>query len=221
MLILGGGVNGAGLLRELALQGVRCILVDKDDYAAGASSKSSRMIHGGLRYLENAEFKLVQRGDSRAQPAAEVCAALRGPVADHDSDHLVVRRPGQIAAGLFRVAGDARRTRCCDRQARPVLLRFDHRHEPSDAAPFLSVEGQVIGRDSRTQERDRLHGNLLGRVDQPARTSVRRHGPRGLPRDAGVCRAELRIGGEGGPRPRSVARSDQRSRRWPSGRRWS
>ncbi len=59
VLILGGGVNGAGLLRELALQDVRCILVDKADYAAGASSKSSRMIHGGLRYLENAEFKLV------------------------------------------------------------------------------------------------------------------------------------------------------------------
>ena len=60
VLILGGGVNGTGLLRELALQGVRCILVDRDDYAAGASSKSSRMIHGGLRYLENAEFKLVR-----------------------------------------------------------------------------------------------------------------------------------------------------------------
>jgi glycerol-3-phosphate dehydrogenase len=59
VLILGGGVNGAGLMRELALQGVRCLLVDKEDYAAGASSKSSRMIHGGLRYLENAEFKLV------------------------------------------------------------------------------------------------------------------------------------------------------------------
>lgn len=60
VLILGGGVNGTGLLRELALQGVRGILVDREDYAAGASSKSSRMIHGGLRYLENAEFKLVR-----------------------------------------------------------------------------------------------------------------------------------------------------------------
>ncbi|MGA2257896.1 MAG: glycerol-3-phosphate dehydrogenase/oxidase, partial [Thermoguttaceae bacterium] len=60
VLILGGGVNGTGLLRDLALQGVRCILVDKGDYTAGASSKSSRMIHGGLRYLENAEFKLVR-----------------------------------------------------------------------------------------------------------------------------------------------------------------
>ncbi len=59
VLILGGGVNGAGLLRDLALQGVNAILVDKGDFTAGASSKSSRMIHGGLRYLENAEFKLV------------------------------------------------------------------------------------------------------------------------------------------------------------------
>jgi len=59
VLILGGGVNGTGLLRELALQGVRCVLADKADFSAGASSKSSRMIHGGLRYLENAEFRLV------------------------------------------------------------------------------------------------------------------------------------------------------------------
>ncbi len=60
VLILGGGVNGAGLFRELALQGVECLLVDKADFVAGASSKSSRMIHGGLRYLESREFKLVR-----------------------------------------------------------------------------------------------------------------------------------------------------------------
>ncbi len=60
VLILGGGVNGAGLLRELALQGVDCLLVDKADFVAGASSKSSRMIHGGLRYLEHREFHLVR-----------------------------------------------------------------------------------------------------------------------------------------------------------------
>ena len=60
VLILGGGVNGIGLLRELALQGTDCLLVDKSDFVAGASSKSSRMIHGGLRYLENREFRLVR-----------------------------------------------------------------------------------------------------------------------------------------------------------------
>ncbi len=59
VLILGGGVNGIGLYRELALQGIDCLLVDKADFVAGASSKSSRMIHGGLRYLENREFELV------------------------------------------------------------------------------------------------------------------------------------------------------------------
>lgn len=60
VLILGGGVNGIGLLRELSLQGIRCLLVERDDFTSGASSKSSRMIHGGLRYLENAEFRLVR-----------------------------------------------------------------------------------------------------------------------------------------------------------------
>ena len=60
VLILGGGINGAGLLRELALNGVDTLLVDKADFASGATSASSRMIHGGLRYLENGEFRLVR-----------------------------------------------------------------------------------------------------------------------------------------------------------------
>jgi glycerol-3-phosphate dehydrogenase len=60
VLILGGGINGLGVFRELALQGVECLVVDRDDFVAGASSKSSRMIHGGLRYLENREFRLVR-----------------------------------------------------------------------------------------------------------------------------------------------------------------
>ncbi len=60
MLIIGGGINGAGLFRDLALQGVDVLLVDKSDFCAGASSASSHMIHGGLRYLENGEFRLVR-----------------------------------------------------------------------------------------------------------------------------------------------------------------
>ena len=60
VLIVGGGINGAGLFRELALQGVDALLVDKSDFCAGASAASSRMIHGGLRYLEFGEFRLVR-----------------------------------------------------------------------------------------------------------------------------------------------------------------
>lgn len=60
VLIVGGGINGTGLLRELALNGVDALLIDKADFSAGATSASSRMIHGGLRYLENGEFRLVR-----------------------------------------------------------------------------------------------------------------------------------------------------------------
>ncbi|GAA2244505.1 glycerol-3-phosphate dehydrogenase/oxidase [Herbiconiux moechotypicola] len=60
VLIIGGGINGIGTFRDLALQGVEVILVERGDYASGASSASSHMIHGGVRYLENGEFRLVK-----------------------------------------------------------------------------------------------------------------------------------------------------------------
>jgi glycerol-3-phosphate dehydrogenase len=59
-LIIGGGVNGIGTLRDLALQGVDVLLVERGDYCAGASAASSHMAHGGIRYLENGEFRLVR-----------------------------------------------------------------------------------------------------------------------------------------------------------------
>jgi glycerol-3-phosphate dehydrogenase len=58
--VLGGGINGLSVFRELALQGVNVLVVEKDDYCSGASAALSRMVHGGLRYLENGEFSLVQ-----------------------------------------------------------------------------------------------------------------------------------------------------------------
>jgi len=58
--VVGGGINGISVFRELALQGLNVLLVEKHDYCSGASSALSRMVHGGLRYLENGEFKLVQ-----------------------------------------------------------------------------------------------------------------------------------------------------------------
>ncbi len=60
ILILGAGINGAALARELVLNGVSVCLVEQSDIASGASSASSRLIHGGLRYLEYADFDLVR-----------------------------------------------------------------------------------------------------------------------------------------------------------------
>lgn len=60
VLIIGGGINGIATFRDLALQGINVVLVERDDYVSGASAASSHMIHGGIRYLENGEFRLVQ-----------------------------------------------------------------------------------------------------------------------------------------------------------------
>ena len=59
VLIVGGGINGVGTFRDLALQGVEVALVERGDFCQGASGASSHMIHGGIRYLENGEFRLV------------------------------------------------------------------------------------------------------------------------------------------------------------------
>jgi len=60
VLIVGGGINGVGLLRDLAAQGVGALLVERGDFCSGTSAAPSRLIHGGLRYLETGEFALVR-----------------------------------------------------------------------------------------------------------------------------------------------------------------
>lgn len=60
VVIIGGGINGAGILRDLALNGVKATLIEKGDFASQTSQSSSKMLHGGIRYLENFDFALVQ-----------------------------------------------------------------------------------------------------------------------------------------------------------------
>lgn len=60
VVIVGGGINGCGLLRDLALNGVSALLIEKGDFSSQTSQGSSKMLHGGVRYLENFDFALVQ-----------------------------------------------------------------------------------------------------------------------------------------------------------------
>ena len=60
VLVVGAGINGIGVFRDLALNGVDVLLIDKGDFCSGASAASSHMAHGGIRYLENGEFRLVR-----------------------------------------------------------------------------------------------------------------------------------------------------------------
>src|SRR3954451_19618143 len=60
LFVIGGGINGAGIARDAAGRGLSVILCEKDDLAQGTSSRSGKLIHGGLRYLEYYEFRLVR-----------------------------------------------------------------------------------------------------------------------------------------------------------------
>src|SRR6185312_13506555 len=59
LVVIGGGITGAGIARDAALRGLKVALFEKNDYGSGTSSKSSKLIHGGLRYLEHGEIRLV------------------------------------------------------------------------------------------------------------------------------------------------------------------
>ena len=64
LLVIGGGIIGAGIARDAALRGLSVALVEQDDFASGTTSRPTRLIHGGLRYLELFDFGLV-RSDMR------------------------------------------------------------------------------------------------------------------------------------------------------------
>ena len=70
LAIIGGGVNGAGIARDAAGRGLRVLLVEQNDLASGTSSASTKLIHGGLRYLEHGAFLHGARGAGRARSAA-------------------------------------------------------------------------------------------------------------------------------------------------------
>src|SRR5438270_12069577 len=59
LLILGGGITGAGVALDATLRGLRVALIERGDFASGTSSASSKLVHGGLRYLEHGDFRLV------------------------------------------------------------------------------------------------------------------------------------------------------------------
>jgi D-erythritol 1-phosphate dehydrogenase len=60
LFVIGGGINGAGIARDAAGRGLKVVLCEKDDLAEGTSSRSGKLVHGGLRYLEYYEFRLVR-----------------------------------------------------------------------------------------------------------------------------------------------------------------
>ncbi|MEN8242405.1 MAG: glycerol-3-phosphate dehydrogenase/oxidase [Chloroflexota bacterium] len=80
VLIIGAGINGIGTFRDLGLQGLDVVLVDRGDYCSGASAASSHMVHGGIRYLENGEFTLVREAVKERNRLIENAPHLVNPL---------------------------------------------------------------------------------------------------------------------------------------------
>ena len=101
VLVVGGGINGAGIARDLAGRGLSVLLVEKDDLAQHTSSSSTKLIHGGLRYLEYYEFSLVRKALAEREVLLKSAPHIMRPmrfVMPHDPG---MRPVWMIRAGLF------------------------------------------------------------------------------------------------------------------------
>ena len=103
VIVVGGGINGTGIARDAALRGLKVLLLDKTDIAAGTTSWSSRLIHGGLRYLEHGEISLVHESLQERERLLHIAPhlvfplPLTLPIYDHHKRGPLVIRAGMIA----------------------------------------------------------------------------------------------------------------------------
>jgi glycerol-3-phosphate dehydrogenase len=102
VLVIGGGITGAGVARDAAMRGLRTVLVEQNDLGSGTSSRSSRLVHGGLRYLETGEYRLVLEANRERRTLLRIAPHLVWPVSFvfplHRGDRISLPR---LAAGMM------------------------------------------------------------------------------------------------------------------------
>ncbi len=128
LLVIGGGINGTGIARDAAGRGLQVLLCEQDDLAAHTSSSSTKLIHGGLRYLEHYEFRLVRKALAEREVLLAAAPHIIWPlrfVLPHEP-HL--RPAWMIRAGLVLYDHLARRRRL------PASETVDLRRHPAGAA---------------------------------------------------------------------------------------
>ena len=111
LLVIGGGINGAGIARDAAGRGMRVLLAEKDDLASHTSSASTKLIHGGLRYLEQYEFRLVREGLREREVLLANAPHIIWPLRFVLPHEPSMRPRWMLKAGLFlydRLGGQAR-----------------------------------------------------------------------------------------------------------------
>jgi len=137
ILVVGGGINGVAIARDAAGRGARVLLVEKDDLASHTSSASTKLIHGGLRYLEQYEFRLVGESLAERERMMQAAPHLIRPltfVLPHDKS---MRPRWMMLAGLFlydRLGGKSRLPR-----SRSVNLASHPMGTPSQIAGEMTA----------------------------------------------------------------------------------
>jgi glycerol-3-phosphate dehydrogenase len=81
LLVIGGGITGCGVARDAAMRGLKVALVERDDFASGTSGRSSRLVHGGLRYLEHGQLHLVHESIRERETLLRIAPHLVKPLA--------------------------------------------------------------------------------------------------------------------------------------------
>src|SRR5688572_12563804 len=187
LLVIGGGINGAGIARDAAGRGLSVLLVERGDLAGSTSSSSSKLIHGGLRYLEQYEFRLVAEALAEREVLLRVAAHLVWP-ARFVMPHVPELRPRwMIRLGLFLYDHLARRSVLPPSRA----VRLDQPPYASGLKPELR-HGFVYS-DCRVDDSRLVIANACDAATRGARVLVRTE-CRGARRVDGRWQAELSSG---------------------------
>ena len=167
LLVIGGGINGAGIARDAAGRGLKVLLVEKDDLAAATSAWSSKLIHGGLRYLEHFEFRLVAEALAEREVLLTIAPHLVAPLA-FVMPHVPELRPRwMIRIGLFLYDHLGRRTRL------PASRAVDLREPPYSSGLRPSLTSGFVYSDCRVDDARLVVANALGAREHDAEILTR------------------------------------------------
>lgn len=167
VLVVGGGVNGAGIARDAAGRGFTVLLCEKDDLAAHTSSSSTKLIHGGLRYLEYGEFKLVRKALQEREVLLRAAPHIMWPLR-FVMPHMPNLRPAwMIRAGLFLYDHLARR------ELLPGSHGIDMRRHPAGAPLVDSIRRGFVYSDGWVDDARLVVLNALDAQERGATIKTR------------------------------------------------
>ena len=131
LLVIGGGINGAGIARDAAMRGLRVALVERGDFGSGTSSRSSRLVHGGVRYLEHGHLRLVFESSRERRTLLRIAPHLVRPLRFTWPVYRGARVPRwKLSAGLFLYDALS-------------VFRNVRNHRPLDANEVIALEPSV------------------------------------------------------------------------------